>query len=196
MELDTTISSVGCSSVVINYFNSTEIALDFSENTEIVSRITSVSSGLMELWKGRMNVDIMTKLRAFYIGAIISHKCELIRQKLPPMNPRKAEIKVNDELIPILQECKLINLQAVVVDDFETRALGQGREVTREYFRQWKCRILKFFAICGIEKKLLFTDLPFSVITRTFPDVDSTKSIFEYIRNHPEANFPDWLKLT
>jgi hypothetical protein len=185
-------------SAALVFFNLGKFTIDATDESNLTRHLADGLEGLSVFCQTQLEVHVITKLKLFYIGGIISAMCNKYRadvmQDKPHLAPRSVEIEVNDKLFKILATLNIGKLTAAMSDDFEGKDAGpsSASPARREFFRKWKFRILKFFEICRIEKKLIFTDLPFSFLTRVFPDLESTNRIFCYIRAHREE-FPDWL---
>lgn len=196
MDLEVSSAKEASNSAALAFFNSA--ALNSLEEKDLTRYLIEGLDGLSTFCQTQVEVNVISKLKLFYIGGIINALCNKFRtevmQAKPNLAPRTVEIEVNDKLFKILATLNVGNLTAVMMDDFEGKdaGLSSASPARREFFRRWKFRILKFFEICRLEKKLIFTDLTFSFLTRVFPDLESTNQIFQYIRNHREE-FPDWL---
>ncbi len=188
----------GADSAALKFFNSSSQDLASFEQDVLVQRLVDGLDGLAVFCQAQLDLHIITKLKLFYIGGIISTLCNHFRTSIIAekfnLAPRTVEIEVNDKLFKILAGLNATKLAAAMADDFEGKDVGpaSASPVRREFFRKWKFRILKFYEICCVEKRLIFTDLPFSFLTRVFPDLESTNRIFRYIKTHPE-DFPEWL---
>lgn len=195
MELDVPSIKEGADSAAVKFYNAPNLSA--IENDALVKNLVEGLDCFSVVCQTQLELYVITKLKLFYIGGIISTLCshfrtEAVTQK-PNLAPRMLEIEVNDKLFRILAGLNSTKLAAAMSDDFDGRDTGSSTSpARREFFRKWKFRILKFYEICCIEKKLIFTNLPFSFLTRVFPDLESTNRIFRYVKAHPEE-FPEWL---
>ncbi len=181
---------------VLSYFVSGSLDLELNDNLDTVSG--SINSQLQLVSKLEFRVielTVLIKLKTFYIGALIEKLSDFFRDRSRAENTQAMQVEVNDNIFKVLQHCTPSNLVAAMPDDPNIKKLASSASkpnLQREFFRQWKFRISRFFNICSIERKLLFTDLSLTQIVRTFPDPNSTMILFDYIRAHSDE-YPDWL---
>ncbi len=196
MELEVSGVKEAADSTAVKFFISP--TLNSIERDALVKNLVDGLDGLSIFCQTQLGLHVVTKLKLFYIGGIVHTLCNSFRAEVlegnPNMAPRTVEIEVNDKLFKILGKLNAAKLAAAMTDDFEGKDTGpsSASPARREFFRKWKFRILKFYEICCVEKKLIFTNLPFTFLTRVFPDLESTNRIFRYIKAHPEE-FPEWL---
>ncbi len=181
---------------VLSYFVSGALDLEFDENVDKVS--SSIDAQLQLVSKLELRVvelTVLIKLKTFYIGALVDKLSAFFRDRSHAENTQAMQVEVNDNIFKVLQHCAPSSLVAAMPDDPNIKKLASNASksnMQREFFRQWKFRLSRFFSICSIERKLLFTDLSLTQIVRTFPDPNSTMILFDYIRTHSEE-YPDWL---
>lgn len=181
---------------MLAYFVSGSLDVDLNDNMDDVSQ--SIDKQLQLVSKLELRVvelTVLIKLKMFYIGALVDKLSDYFRDKSHASNLQTMQVEVNDCIFQVLEKCSPSTLVAAMPDDPNVRKLASDvskPNSRREFFRQWKFRLGRFFNICTVERKLLFTDLSLTQIVRTFPDPNSTMILFDYIRNHADE-YPDWL---
>jgi hypothetical protein len=182
---------------VINFFNNGSLGVELANTDKLVEHVDSILSCVSSLFYRMADIVILVKLKMFYLGGLLDQLCDVLKSRITDSNNQKTiNREVNDQVFKLLGKCNMANLTAAMSDDFELKDLATSpghAPMHREFFRQWKYRLTKFFNICSIEKKLLFTDLSLSFIVRNFPDVASTKIIFDSVKDEP-GKFPEWLR--
>ncbi len=181
---------------MLSYFVSGALDVELDGNLDAVT--SSINSQLQVVSKLELRVvelTVLIKLKTFYIGALVEKLSDYFRDRSRAENTQAMQVEVNDNIFKVLQQCTASNLVAAMPDDPNIKKLASNASkpnLQRDFFRQWKFRLSRFFNICSIEKKLLFTDLSLTQIVRTFPDPNATMILFDYIRTHSDE-YPDWL---
>ncbi len=193
MQLELPHVSTHVPSPILGYFASGVIDIDFDDNSDIVKSMDSVLMSVSQLQTRVIDLTVLVKLKMFYLGAVVDKLCDKLKRQAKQTSEQAINIEVNDKLFNILNQCDAKSFVAAA-DDLDLKAFNQSGQADqkRTFFRQWKFRLMRFFNICSIERKLLFTDLSMTKIVKTFPDVSKTQIFFDYVRTHPEE-FPKWL---
>ncbi len=181
---------------VESYVRNGTLDLDCNSNAEVIEKLDEVFSSMGHFYNNQMELVVMYKLKAYYVGGILAQVGKRFAEEAPKRDPpitgtRNIEVYVNNNIFELLNFCKWDSIVEAVGEDEELSFIGASPvPLKRDFFRQWKCRINKFFNICKLEIKLLFTNLSYSTICKLFPAKQQTlEAIITSIRSRSDE-FP------
>lgn len=166
-----------------------------TEGDDTAKQIDRLFKGLDEIYSSQVDLQVVFKLKVYCIGGVVDKLSEEFQKivtaqydaKKEKLSAKKLKQEVNQRLQGLLSRCAWQSLvKAVSMDGFI------GGEKKKDFFRQWKHRVMKFYQICKLQKLLLFTNLSFSFITKKFPCIEKSILILNEVATNG-ATYPTFL---
>lgn len=166
-----------------------ELKLDGDSTATQMDRLFK---GLDDIYSSQVDLQIVFKLKVYCIGGVMDKLSEEFVKKVTreheerkdKLSQAKLKQEVNKRLNELLSGCAWQSLVAAVSLDGLAWV-----DKKKDFFRQWKHRVMKFYHICKLQKLLLFTNLSFSFIAKKFPCLEKSKQILTEIENN-KATYP------
>ncbi len=179
-------SSLAPSNEVMNFVRSDKLDFEIQmEGDSTAKKINTLLKSFDEVYSSQVDIQVVFKLKVYYIGGVLDRLSSDLTKKHKESSKNLTEkaLKqiVNQDLQKMLGKNVWKNLVVVVSMDM---ALGEEK---KDFFRQWKHRILKFYQICKLQKLLLFTNLSFSFISKRFPGLEKSKLLLAEICSNKSA---------
>lgn len=168
-----------------------------TEGDDTAKEIDRLFKGLDDVYSSQVDLQVVFKLKVYCIGGVVDKLSEEFQKivtgkfetKKEKLSQKKLKQEVNQCLQGLLSCCQWQSLvKAVSIDEIS------GGEKKKDFFRQWKHRVMKFYQICKLQKLLLFTNLSFSFITKKFPCLEKSKLILGEVAKN-RATYPAFFPL-
>ncbi len=195
-----TVNSTTVDSSAISAFVTEETLPEMDFDADTATHVSTVLADLERLHIAQVDVTVMIKLKMFYLGGVIDFLATKYRAELrsaigSAVPDRLLEGKINEKLYDLfgksIKDGALVGVTPGEYDLRDAMSCPPQSPVKRDGFRTWKCRLAKFYAVCKCCKDLLYSDLSYSFVARSFGDIESAKQIFQFIKDHPEE-YPNW----
>lgn len=184
-------TTVDANKEIMDFVRKDKLEFDLkTEGDSTPKQIDRLFKGLDDVYSNQVELQVVFKLKVYCIGGVVDKLSEEFTKlvtkqyegKKEKLSQKKIKQEVNQRLHGLLSGCAWQSLVlAVSIDD------AAGGDKKRDFFRQWKHRIMKFYQICKLQKLLLFTNLSFSFIAKKFPCLEKSKSLLNQVSNNRET---------